>query len=215
MKGSGGGFSVVNAGQAAFIADTSPAKTRSFYLGLGLVMFWIASAIAPLVSAVLLDDGRFTINFGISVGAWIVYLVYLVLILRETRVPKARGDLATVDADSVTVSTSQNQSTQWTPRVFLTSLYDPLTLIFGDATLRWLGVSTFLMLFALGALGVLIVYCDRVFGLPPSQVSDLSLCAFSGILKIRCNTGWNNRFYNVDFTGCKSTHIAWMQALIS
>jgi hypothetical protein len=214
MKGSGGGFSVVNAGQAAFIADTSPAKTRSFYLGLGLVMFWIASAIAPLVSAVLLDEGRFATNFGIAVGAWMVYLTYLILILRETRVPKASENLATTSVDSGAVSTGQHPSTQWTPRVFFTSLYDPLTLIFGDATLRWLGISTFLMLFALGALGVLIVYCDRVFGLSPSQVSDFFLCVFCQMLKSPCDTGWNDWLYNVDFTGCKLNCVASMQALI-
>ncbi|KAK7689837.1 hypothetical protein QCA50_006476 [Cerrena zonata] len=76
IKGLGGSFSVVQATTA-----------RSFYLGLALVMFWFASALAPLgVSIILLGD-HYATCFGIATACWVIYFLYAVFILKETRIP--------------------------------------------------------------------------------------------------------------------------------
>ena len=161
IKGLGGSFSVVQAAHAAFIADTSSTTARSFYLGLALVMFWFASAIAPLGVSFLLLEDNYTACFGIATVCWIVYFLYSLFVIKESRIPGAK---------QMRIATDGEPSEERTRNVLLQSLLDPLAFIFKDVTLRWLGLATFTMLVALGAFSVLVVYCDYMFGMKASEV---------------------------------------------
>lgn len=163
LKGLGGSFSVVQSAHAAFIADTSSSTSRSFYLGLALVMFWIASAIAPLGVSFLLVKDRYSACYGLATACWVVYFLYSSLILKETRTPSEKQT-------SEGEETSQQKSEGF-KSALVQSLIEPLSFIFRDTTLRWLGLATFTMLVALGAFSVLVVYCDYMFGMHASEVS--------------------------------------------
>ena len=93
LTGLGGGFSVLLSAQNAFIADTTRPTERSKFLGLSLVMLWLGSAAAPLISAPLTDHRLYATNFALTAFTWFLYILYIIFILRETRAPS--GDRAT------------------------------------------------------------------------------------------------------------------------
>ncbi|KAI0075084.1 MFS general substrate transporter [Panus rudis PR-1116 ss-1] len=180
IKGLGGSFSVVQAAHSAFVADTSSTSTRSFYLGYALVMFWIASAIAPLGCAVFLAEQRYSSCFAIAFSCWATYVMYALFVLKETRTPSE--DRKNQDADS-----TASHGSRWTPRVLLHSLTEPLVLIFGGSTLRWLAITNFAMLVAIGAFSVLVIYCDLVFGMSPMEAGlVVSIMSISRACSVAC-----------------------------
>ncbi|CAL1713549.1 unnamed protein product [Somion occarium] len=186
IKGMGGSFSVVQAAQSAFVADTSSSTTRSFYLGLALVMFWIASAIAPLGVSFLLREDHYAACFGIASGCWIIYLLYSVFIIQETRVPSGQKN---DQANQTATPTSQNENiSQPEPRrAFFQSLTEPLVFIFRDPTLRWLALTTLSMLIAIGAFSVLVVYCDFMFGMRASEAGIIaSIMSMARAFSVLC-----------------------------
>ncbi|OBZ74388.1 Importin-13 [Grifola frondosa] len=193
LKGLGGGFSVISAAQAAFIADNSQTARRSYYLGLALVMNWLAYAVGPLASAVLLEQNRYTDAFGLGATTWGVYLLYLILIPRECRVPLIPGTnsgghsepLPDVDLNvSPVLEQGNNKRSLF---AFLRAFTEPLTLLYADSMLCWLGLATFIMLFGLGAFNVLTVFCDREFGMSPSEAGIVaSIMSISRALAILC-----------------------------
>ncbi len=175
LKGFGGGFSVINAAQIAYVADTSSTAARSSYMGLTLVMYWIASSIGPILSAALLEDGGFAYAFLLAAGVWALYLAYS-LVVQESHAPPPQheaGDTS-ADSDEADQDTSTEESTlgAWKLRVdvLLSAIVEPLKLVFGHSTLRWLGIVVFAMLFALGAFDTLVVYCDHEFGMDSIEV---------------------------------------------
>lgn len=125
-------------------------------------MFWFASAIAPLCVSILLLEDRYATCFGIAMVCWVVYFLYVIFIIKETRIP---GDKHT--QSSIDEAVPQRQGFR---KVLVQSLVDPLAFIFKDTTLRWLGLATVTMLVALGAFSVLVVYCDYMFGMRASEV---------------------------------------------
>jgi len=177
VKGFGGGFSVLEAAQSAFIAENAAFHKRSFYLGLANVMAWGAGAFAPLVSAALLKNKHYVASFGVSAGCWVVYLLYLVFILRETQPPPPASILHDELAGAEFESGHSGEALSVARRTFesfVRSIFDPLLLLMGNSTLRWLGILDSMMVLGLGAFGVIIVYCDRIFGLSPSEAGVIS-----------------------------------------
>ncbi|KAI0792113.1 major facilitator superfamily domain-containing protein [Abortiporus biennis] len=166
LKGAGGGFSVVQAAQSAFIADTSTPETRSFYLGLALVMYWFASAIAPLGCGLLLRNDHYAVCFSIAVGCWTSYILYFSLVLCETRIPGSQRLHSDGSETNNQEATSQGKKPL---SLFLRSLAEPLIFIFNDPTLRWLCLGFFSLLVGAGAFSVLVVYCDKTFGMKADE----------------------------------------------
>ncbi|KAJ6583768.1 major facilitator superfamily domain-containing protein [Mycena sp. CBHHK59/15] len=178
LTGIGGGFSVVTAAHTAFIADTSTTAQRSYYMGIHLVMYWVASALAPLISAFLIEKDYYVLNFSIAVGAWTLYFLYLVFVLRESR-PK--------DAVGATTIAPTASAFSWTLRSLLGTLIDPLLFVFKNSTLFWLGIVMVLMMSSLGAFTVLVAYCDQVFGFSPKEAGVLtSIMAISRAISVMC-----------------------------
>lgn len=168
LKGLGGGFYVISAAHVAFVAETSSTVTRSFYLGLMLVMLWVANTIAPLLNAVLLDKGKFAANFAVSIATWVVYILYLIFVLREKRPESSKPEHEGPDANDQSAST-------WTLRKLTRSVIDPVILLLRNSTLRWLSLADFMMTIALGAFGVLVPYCDRFFDMHAKEVRGNTL----------------------------------------
>jgi hypothetical protein len=169
LKGGGGGLAVVKGCQSAFIADVSSPESRSAYLGLAQVVVWVASAIAPLISAVFLEKKLFAMNFGVAAGAWILCLLYVAFALKEPRKYPSE-DEGPSESDSLASVTegAETNILPWHTRFHV--FVNPLALVFRNFTLRLLGIITFLMLIT-GSFGVLVVYADRAFRLSPGQVS--------------------------------------------
>lgn len=153
---------------SAFIADTSSPGKRSIYFGLSLVMSWVALPIEPAISAVLLGADLRVVYFHLAAGIWAVYLLYLILVLRETRAPLGEVALGT-NAD-IQVA---RPKTKWSLGLLFRTSIEPLVLIFRDPTLRSLGITMFTMLLSLGAVTFLTVVCDRKFGMATSEVRIL------------------------------------------
>lgn len=172
IQGFGGGFSVILAAQNAFIADTSSPSTRSFYMGLSLVMYWCGSAFGPLISAPLLGRKLYTVNFGFTVDTWILYLLYLFLFLRETReIPAANTHLASDSQDaSPSGGAAARQSTS-SARLLFETVVDPLKIIFTHSSLLIPCLSLSGAILAVGAFNMILPYCDYRFGMTPNEVS--------------------------------------------
>lgn len=163
LKGLGGGAFAIVAAQTAFIADTSSTANLSMNIGFARVLHWVGLALGPLISAALLDKGRYATNFIVAVATWALYLAYLAFFLQETRSARSDGE----------APVGQPFRPKWTWRVILRSIIDPLRLLFSSPALRWLSIADMMMALAAGGFDLLVVYCDRVFGMRPKEVCTI------------------------------------------
>jgi len=156
------------AGHLAFIADTSSLTKRSVHLGVALVACWIARGVATLMKATLSNVESSAVAFSTGVGTWLIYLLYLVFVLREARTPPEHLQDIVCGADE---DRSQFEWSPLTRNVFHT-LADPVAVVIGDPLLRRLGIAWFVMHLALGAisLDVLLQYCDDMLAMDTSEV---------------------------------------------
>lgn len=160
LQGLGGGFSVVMAGQNAFVADTSTPATRSYYMGLALVMFWAGHAVGPLVSGALLNHELYTTNFAVTALAWLLYLPYLHFVVREPR--EARGrDEGEVDPAQQPVASGTLDAAR--------SVVEPMVILGQHLPLLLLSVIMTGSILAIGVFNFLVPFCDTKFGLKPSE----------------------------------------------
>lgn len=171
LKGFGGGFAIMNAVHSAFVADTSSTASRSFHMGLVWIMYWMGAGVSPVVSAVLMEYNLYVENFATAAATWILYLGYVAMVLPET-LPLTVDEQEAVNPvpEDEIASSAELGKTKWRRFNIFHTFWDPVRLIFGHPTLRWLGVVSFTMLFAVGAFSFLVPYCDGRFGLDPIQV---------------------------------------------
>ena len=174
IQGLGGGFSVVMAGQNAFIADTSAPSERSYYMGLSLAMWWLGTAVGPLVSAMLLEKNLYAMNFSITTLTWALYLPYLVLVLREARVPLAETETE-IAASETPGEAEARQPAVSKLRTVVSTVFEPLIILVEHIPLLLVSVATAGTVLAIGAFNLIVPYCDTKFGLRPSDVSRSTL----------------------------------------
>ena len=174
IQGLGGGFSVVMAGQNAFIADTSAPSERSYYMGLSLAVWWLGIAVGPLVSAVLLEKDLYAVNFGIATLTWALYLPYLVLALREVRVPLAESEAENAASETPS-ETGARQPAVSKLRTVVRTVFEPLIILVEHVPLLLVSVAMTGTVLSIGAFALIIPYCDTKFGLGPSEASHSTL----------------------------------------
>jgi Major Facilitator Superfamily len=177
IKGFAGGHIVMKVAGLAYIAETSTPDMRSFYFGLFLVTSVAAHALGSLVSGGLIMRRHFAASFAVGTCTWIIYLLYLVLVVREPERHKIPdGTLNTVSSDD-SVTPQESNTSRGTlsmiregPKRLATAAIQPLAFIVTDPTLVLLGIMEFLIMLALGAFVVLIIWSDYMFGLTPREV---------------------------------------------
>ena len=177
IKGFPGGHIVMKVAGLAYIAEASAPDIRSFYFGLVLVTSVAAHALGSLVSGGLIMHKHFTANFAVGICTWVIYLLYLVLVLREPeRHTIPDGTLNNGSSDD-SVTPQESNTSRWTPSMirvglkrFAKAVIQPLAFIMADPTLALLGIMEFLIMLALGAFIVIIVWSDYMFGLTPMEV---------------------------------------------
>ena len=179
LKGLGGNLVVLNAAQYAFVADVSLPRRRSFSLGLMLLISWFGRSLSDIVSitSVVLGalPGRELVanTFAIALGTWALYVLYAAAALPET-CPQTIDNpiLAPVEegsGESSDAVATANQSRKFTfPS--LSALCEPFVLIFHHPTLRWLSLVSFALYFSGGAVNLLVLYHDVVFGRDSDEV---------------------------------------------
>lgn len=155
IQGLGGSSLAINAAQLAFIADSSPTTTRSFYLALVVVSTTIGSSVAPLAGISFVSNGEHGISFVLANTSWLVYLLYLTFVLRETRFPDPLfatlrdialpADVSGSPVDPIDRAPLAIADISWTPRSVLSSVIEPVKIVSSDWTLRWLGIIAFVM----------------------------------------------------------------------
>ncbi|EKM49728.1 uncharacterized protein PHACADRAFT_265378 [Phanerochaete carnosa HHB-10118-sp] len=171
LQGLGGGFSVVMAGQNAFIADTSAPSKRSYYMGLSLVMWWVGNTVGPLISAVLLDEGLYTINFGIIVVIWALYLSYLLFAVREVHVPLAEESAC---AAAALGENAAHRSAVSRLLAAMISVVEPIIILGQHISLLLVSIAMAGTVLAIGVFNLIIPYCDTKFGMEPSEAGLLT-----------------------------------------
>jgi len=185
LSGLGGGLSVIGATQSSFIADTSLPATRSFYLGLLLVMEYIANAVIPPISGWFSSRDLFGICFGAALVSRLFHFLYLVIIVRETRIFGAHsGETLTQTSEEETTETTGKSKLQ---EVIHSLFIQPLGLIVTNSTLLFFGIASFAKELAIGAFPVLVVYADNRFGLQGVEIGIIvSAMSVTRALAVLC-----------------------------
>lgn len=198
IKGLGGSYAVMKTAELAFISENSPRTSRSFYLGLVMVTGMAGTGIAPLVSGLLVEQGKYTATFAMALAGRCLHLAYAIVALREPPHTRPETDAAGApDPDRQTgaseegvpaVSTSaapkppsSTLPTRTSPRSLLTRLralphliINPLLLLARSPLLTVLGAITFLMSFSSSAFIVIIPWSDQRFGLDPEEAGVIA-----------------------------------------
>lgn len=174
LSGLGGGFSVLLSGHNAFIADTTRPTERSWYLGLSLVMLWVGGALGPLVSAPLTGHQSYATSLALTALGWLVYILYVAFVLRETRVPSAEGETSSILSILSAASEERAHTHKPVVRLMVRTFVEPMRVVAVNRAILFPSLGMLGGILAAGSFEFVIPYCDSKFGLSPNEVRSPS-----------------------------------------
>ena len=190
-----GSFTAVMTVSLAYASDSTPPERRNVAIGYFHGTLFAGIAIGPILAGLLMKlTGTILITFYFSIGCHLFFLIFLFACIPES-LSKGRQMHA---REKYRITNEETQEQSWWSTIKNYNLFEPLSILrpTGPGTSNALrrnlsllaAIDTIMFGVAMGAMGVLLIYPQYIFGWDPIQASEFlsitNICRVTGLVII-------------------------------
>jgi MFS family permease len=190
-----GSFTSVMSVSLAYASDSTPPERRNVAIGYFHGTLFAGIAIGPILAGLLMKmAGTILITFYFSIGCHLFFFIFLFACIPES-LSKGRQMHS---REKYRISKEETQAQSWWSTIKTYNLFEPLSILrpTGPGTSNALrrnlsllaAIDTIMFGVAMGAMGVLLIYPQYIFGWDPIQASEFlsitNICRVVGLVII-------------------------------